>query len=528
MTDANYKSTIYLRNDVETDPVTVTPILWLSNGKKFVLNDVKLDPAGVAVININQALADQGLSYWATLTGYVEVQYKWPWDALCVIVWNVDLSHSLIFTSGLSPSSPVLGLSQSQIVEGMWWKQEANVSGFVALSNTSPDPVHASVQVTDATGNALAAHSVTVSSHGTKVVNMPEMQGARSNAGGVRIAYTGAAGSLIPNGGLLDQAVGYSARMPFAVPPAASTSAAAESYAELGLMTGASDPMMSFPAGTTFTPYSVARNVSNQPVQVTPTLWWMEGGAARSAPLRSVTLLPGQARNLDPPSLLSAAGLKNFNGSVNLVLDLQGPPRGLLLASGSVDEKNTYVFEVMPTTVHEGVAKSFSYWSIANGDDTMVTLWNPADEAQDFVFTLFYTGGHYNFPIHLGPRATNTFNVSEIVHNQIPDAEGNVVPASVHEGSARIAGAHDPAESILVSMAAGTYNVVKATCGEGCQTCAAGLTVRSRPRPWLWVSEARIRSRSCYSSKTAASATTQRYPPGAQTTTASQLCKARA
>jgi hypothetical protein len=51
MTDANLKSTIYLRNDVETDPITVTPILWLSNGRKFVLNDVRLEPAGVAVIS---------------------------------------------------------------------------------------------------------------------------------------------------------------------------------------------------------------------------------------------------------------------------------------------------------------------------------------------------------------------------------------------------------------------------------------------------------------------------------------------
>jgi hypothetical protein len=86
MTDANFKSTIYLRNDVETDPITVTPILWLSNGKRFALKDVTLEPAGVAIININQALADQGLPYWATLTGYVEVQYTWQWDALCVIV----------------------------------------------------------------------------------------------------------------------------------------------------------------------------------------------------------------------------------------------------------------------------------------------------------------------------------------------------------------------------------------------------------------------------------------------------------
>jgi hypothetical protein len=40
MTDANFKSAIYIRNIVETDPITVTPILHLSNGVKYTLPKV--------------------------------------------------------------------------------------------------------------------------------------------------------------------------------------------------------------------------------------------------------------------------------------------------------------------------------------------------------------------------------------------------------------------------------------------------------------------------------------------------------
>src|ERR1700757_3569253 len=43
MTDANFKSSIYLRNIVETDPVTVAPILHLSNGKQYSLPDVTVE-----------------------------------------------------------------------------------------------------------------------------------------------------------------------------------------------------------------------------------------------------------------------------------------------------------------------------------------------------------------------------------------------------------------------------------------------------------------------------------------------------
>jgi hypothetical protein len=161
----------------------------------------------------------------------------------------------------------------------------------------------------------------------------------------------------------------------------------------------------------------------------------MEGAAARSALLTPVTMPPKQAQTLDVPSL-SSAGLRNFSGSVNFLLDVSGPRSALLFAAGSVDQKNTYVFQVTPSAVSESVGTSLSYWSTGNGDDTMVTPWNPADEAQDLLFTLMFSGGHYGYGVYLDPRATGTFNISELIRSQVPDSEGNVVPSSVHDVSA--------------------------------------------------------------------------------------------
>ncbi len=62
--------------------------------------------------------------------------------------------------------------------------------------------------------------------------------------------------------------------------------------------------------------------------------------------------------------------------------------------------------------------------------NTMVTVWNPADEAQDLVFTLFFSGGHYAYPLNLAPRATNCLNISEIILSLIPDAQGELVAIS--------------------------------------------------------------------------------------------------
>ena len=481
MIDANFKSTLYLGSMLKWDSLAVTPIVHLSNGAAYSLPAVTLEPSGTAAISINQALADQGMAPYATLFGYIEVQYKWGWDAICGTVWNVDTLHSLIFVDTLRPpptavASPGPGPDASseppRLLEGMWWKQEKNVTGFIALSNVTTKPIAVSVRVIDSANQELGNHTTTISAHGTKMIELNELLSASTSTGGLIVTWSGHESELMINAELKDQAVGYSARLPLGPRPNSSAKISQNSYGELGLMSGLADPMMNFPSGTVFTPYSVLRNLSDQPVSVTLTLWWIQGGTPHSVQLPTLAAAPHQTQTLDVPALVSSAGLKNFSGSMNLVLDTNGPQGALLLSSGSVDQTHTYVFEVIPRGISPSAAKGLPYWSTGNGDDTMITIWNPADEAQDFVFTLFYTGGHYGYPIHLEPRTTQSLNISEIIHSRIPDADGNLIPLSVQSGSAEISGPQGENQEILVVIDAGIYNVRKATCGTlYCSTC---------------------------------------------------------
>jgi hypothetical protein len=146
-------------------------------------------------------------------------------------------------------------------------------------------------------------------------------------------------------------------------------------------------------------------------------------------------MAPLETRSLDVLALLASAGLKNFRGSVNLDFDTQGQT-GLLLASGAVDQTFNYVFPVVARGIVPSASKSISYWSTGNGDDTMVTMWNPADEEQSFIFRIVFAGGHYDRLVNLGPRATYMFDVSEIMAAPGPDLEGNATPPGTQEGSA--------------------------------------------------------------------------------------------
>ncbi|MBV9761086.1 MAG: hypothetical protein JO340_11025, partial [Acidobacteriaceae bacterium] len=76
MTDPNYRSVLVLKNEVQTSALAVTPVLYLANGAKYRLPEVRLEPAGTAVVDLNAALAQVGIASWADLFGYVEVQYS--------------------------------------------------------------------------------------------------------------------------------------------------------------------------------------------------------------------------------------------------------------------------------------------------------------------------------------------------------------------------------------------------------------------------------------------------------------------
>lgn len=475
--DAHDQSILYLKNVVENASITVAPVLHLSDGTKYQLPAVQLAPSGIAKVDIGASLESMGIAPLATLSGWVEIQYNWPWEPLCAYLRVVDLTRSMVFSFGFSAPGPLSSQAEksaSQVREGMWWKQEKNVTGFLTLANTTPKAMNATVQIEGNLGAVLGSHTITVPPQGMTTLDLLELQTAATKEGGIRITYVGAPDALLINGGLEDVGVGYSANLPFAAPertpPKGAHAIIPQSFAELGLMTGQADPYMSFPAGTIFTPYSLLRNVSLSPITVTPALWWMQGAAPTSFQLPSIRLLPSQTYRLDMPSLLASAGLKDFSGSLNMVFDTQGQT-GLLMAAGSVDKTNTYVFEVASRGVVKSAGKSLSYWSTGNGDDTMVTIWNPADEEQTFIFRLVFAGGHYDDLMTLGPRATAMFDISDIIRTAGADAEGNIIPPGTQEGSAKIVGIEAENQNILLAVDSGIYNVRKATCYTNCPTC---------------------------------------------------------
>src|SRR6266851_7032052 len=280
--------------------------------------------------------------------------------------------------------------------------------------------------------------------------------------------------------------------MPFWFQDMNSSSPTQVTYASAGLMLGKPDPMMmpGFPKETAFSVYLSLRNTTEKPLDVALQLNYMSGTSMRgSAPVaRNLPiqhLAPLEARQVDLQGPLNAVGLKNFSGSINLSTSFTGKAGDLVLATGSVDQTGTYVFEVEPQGIGTSRSKFANYWGVANGNDTMFSLWNPTDTPQDIVAT-FYCGngsGKYTVPVHLDAQASTMIDMAMLIAEIKPDADGNVIPPSVKEGSADFASANGRHEQITLVIAAGIYNVTNATCGSTCINCCGDSNFGISPNP---------------------------------------------
>jgi hypothetical protein len=339
-----------------------------------------------------------------------------------------------------------------------------NLSDNKAISATSQEYV-------------LSPHStvwIDFSSFWAKLPNNPSV-------GGIQISYTGPMHAITASGGMEDAAVGYSHMLHFQMPQAtdgsvpntqSSTQSQNTTFDSAGIMVGAQEADMQFPQGTVFAPYLVLRNTTTNPMLVQLASNTMSGTNPIDLPLRSVTLAPLESRQIDMKSFLASAGLGAYNGYINLRTTFAGGPTDLLQESGSLDQTLNYVFEVPPQLEQTAGSHFFNYWNTNGDTDTMFTLWNYSGTAQDVILTFQHQEGKYEMPIHLAPRASLTLSVGKLIRGGVPDRNGQIIPTSIVQGSAKITGpSGSNKERISVAVAAGIFNARTGTCSYPCQTC---------------------------------------------------------
>jgi hypothetical protein len=159
-------------------------------------------------------------------------------------------------------------------------------------------------------------------------------------------------------------------------------------------------------------------------------------------------------------------GLGGPCGDVNLTVSITGHGGDLLIATESVDQTGNFVFPVPAEAIGQSFGKGIGHWTVANGVDTMYSLWNPTNTDQDFLVTLHYGdgSGQYVLPLHLAAQASTMIDIGMLIAMRQPDANGNLIPNYIQEGSAVFSNPKGRTQWMTLAGCGAFYNPRKATC----------------------------------------------------------------
>ena len=276
--DNGLVSTIHIKNALVVAPLQVTPVLYMSDGREYDLPPVELATAGTLDVNVNDALAQIPPTIHPSEYGSAELRYEYMNPGhLLASMEIINLHASLIFNYAFNAVDE--DMPGPHTLEGVWWKHDTAVGGFVALTNLTGGVLQVSAQAIDAEGNRLPPQTFGVLAHSIQMLHLNALTAgladSENRAGGLRLKYNGEMGALAVSGGLVNERRGYSAGIPFWSHDPDSSAPAAITYGSAGVMIGAPDPMMGFPRSTAFTPYTVLRNTTAQSLPVKVTMNYM-------------------------------------------------------------------------------------------------------------------------------------------------------------------------------------------------------------------------------------------------------------
>jgi hypothetical protein len=349
--DHTFRPVLILTNVLQTNSIGAIPSLYAADGTEFRLPQVNLDPAGVVNVDIVHAIQSAPASIRTHFSQYgsVSVRYLWHWSGVIgAAVQNRDVQRSLNYNFDLHVPMTTPSGGSKTVQEGVWWKEDDGVTGFVSLVNVSKRSVDVDIRVLTNSGETEEVRQVSLGPRETQSVQI--LRNEKRISGGLRVTYSGDVKEVVIAAGLENAHEGYSARIPFSVSHQ-SDSPDTVTLSSTGFMLGTPDPSMNFPSGTIFGGYLALRNITQQRLEVSQVLHYMRGDDVTTASLRTLTLGPGESRYLNESEFAAETGLTTFSGIANLVFSYHGSANDLIVADGSIDQKRSFVSEILTRAV---------------------------------------------------------------------------------------------------------------------------------------------------------------------------------
>ena len=124
-------------------------------------------------------------------------------------------------------------------------------------------------------------------------------------------------------------------------------------------------------------------------------------------------------------------------------------------------------------------------WHVDSVHNSLITTGNGGSETTKAQVSLFYNGGKSQYRLEkvLAPGQQLLLDVGQLVHNQVPDSDGNVIPAETMTGSYELRDLDHPAVGLLYEGKL-TIDKTYGHASYGCGTCCGLYNPKLDPNPF--------------------------------------------
>ncbi|MGH9734950.1 MAG: hypothetical protein ACRD8A_10220 [Candidatus Acidiferrales bacterium] len=181
--------------------------------------------------------------------------------------------------------------------------------------------------------------------------------------------------------------------------------------------------------GTGYTPEISLANFSSKTRRITVTYATTSANAPSSQKLRTVVLPAGTSKNVSFGKLRGDPTIQN-----SFVVSSDGTPGDVLAKLVSKSDDGIRELELMGKDEMDTDNGGNHPWSIKDGADATLLLFNPTNSAQYFNVILSGGGITWYKAYHLQPMQTESIGIRELIQNRVKDDKGNTLPVNAQEG----------------------------------------------------------------------------------------------
>ena len=449
-TEAGWNTELLLRNNLDSAPLAVTPAVRTANGTETALPAVSIQPGEVASLDLSETLvksAPQLEGAWGSLAlRYQSATRGALYASVMVRATNRPISFHLD-AEGRGTKYEVGSR------EGIWWLPWASTTGVLVLANSGDQPLSSNLILYDSGGHAWQRR-LTLAPRETQrlaVRALVDQAGFAGFFGGIKLDMGQGARYLDSAHLLFEDSGRFSALMKmFRHDPSITFSS--RSFGGVSQWTTRApmlalsnpDPALAFPAGTTLHPKVFIRNTTNRALVAQLRFDWRSAAASgKSAPL-NLSFKPNETQVVDVAALQSQNFLPLAANWAAIILSAPVQPDDLLAVAASYDLTGRYgaqtPFSDQLATHWEG-----GKWEVDGTHDSLVTILNGGNTPALAELTILYNqgAGKYQIQQPLGPDQQFAVDFGKLIHNQIADRSGHVLPANLASGAYRLRDLND-------------------------------------------------------------------------------------